>query len=59
MRIPYSMSLSRVLQRLAKHMPFEIAAGLNGAFWVDSGKRKWTRRETSKTYWEGYDARPI
>jgi len=29
--------LSRVLQCLAKHMPFEIAAGLNGTFWVDSG----------------------
>lgn len=28
----------RVLNSLAKHMPFEIAAGLNGAFWVDSGE---------------------
>ena len=30
--------LSRVLKSLAKHMPFELAAGLNGAFWVDSGE---------------------
>ncbi|CAM9790367.1 unnamed protein product [Ascophyllum nodosum] len=27
----------RVLHGLAKHMPFEIVTGLNGAFWVDSG----------------------
>ena len=29
----------RVLKSLAKHMPFELAAGLNGAFWVDSGEK--------------------
>lgn len=33
-----SRAARRVLNTLAKHMPFEIAAGLNGAFWVDSGK---------------------
>lgn len=48
------MSSTRVLQRLAKHMPFEIAAGLNGAFWVDSGKREWAKRGTRKTCWERY-----
>ncbi|CAM9319367.1 unnamed protein product [Hapterophycus canaliculatus] len=32
----------RVLNALAKHMPFEIAAGLNGAFWVDSGSEAHT-----------------
>lgn len=33
----------RVLNSLAKHMPFEIVAGLNGAFWVDSGET-WGQR---------------
>lgn len=42
------MSSSRVLQRLAKHLPFEIAAGLNGAFWVDSGERKWSKDDRAK-----------
>eukprot|EP00903_Cladosiphon_okamuranus_P020234 g18571.t1 len=32
----------RVLKSLAKHMPFELAAGLNGAFWVDSGSEAHT-----------------
>ncbi|CAM9337724.1 unnamed protein product [Laminaria digitata] len=32
----------RVLKSLAKHMPFEVAAGLNGAFWVDSGSEAHT-----------------
>ncbi|CAM9707057.1 unnamed protein product [Ectocarpus sp. 8 AP-2014] len=32
----------RVLKSLAKHMPFELAAGLNGTFWVDSGSEAHT-----------------
>lgn len=35
-----TMLMPRVLKSLAKHMPFELAAGLNGAFWVDSGEKR-------------------
>lgn len=35
----HRVMVPRVLKSLARHMPFELAAGLNGAFWVDSGEK--------------------